>query len=177
MATGQELALRLLPLLAENVVARHSPKTYGYYAKLIGRDPAKEAIAIGPAMHAIGAVCVIQQLPVAPLYWVVRAQGKPRQVFANDLLESHHIRDKGRFDIMYVVAREYRYSMAEFERLQQTMERLIAKAPPDWTPHFLWHLAIVRKPKGEDQTYLERAMFQYDTLLAEFKAERARAKC
>lgn len=176
MATGQELALQLLPLFAENVVARRSPKTYGYYAKLIGRDPAKEAISIGPAMHAIGAVCVIQQLPVAPLYWVVRAQGEPRQVFANDILESHHILEQGRFDTLYVVAREYRYSMAEFEKLQQAMEKLIAKAPSDWTPHFLWHLAIVKKPKGEDQTYLERAMHRYDTLLAEFKAERARAK-
>ena len=176
MATGQELALQLLSVFAENVVARHSPKTYGYYAKLIGRDPAKEAISIGPAMHAIGAVCVIQQLPVAPLHWVVRAEGEPRQVFASDVLESHHILDRQRFDTMYVVAREYRYSMAEFEKLQQAMKTLIDKAPRDWTPHFLWHLAIVKKPKGEDQTYLERAMLKYETLLAEFKAERARAK-
>ena len=170
MATGQELALQLLPAFAENVVARHSPKTYGHYAKLIGRDPAKEAVSIGPAMHAIGAVCVFQQLPVAPLYWVVRGEGEARQVFASDVLESHHILDRGRFDTMYVVAREYRYSMAEFEQLQQATEKLIAKAPPDWTPHFLWHLAIVKKPKDEDQTYLERAMSGYETLLAEFKS-------
>jgi hypothetical protein len=176
MATGQELALQLLPLFAENVVARHSPMTYGHYAKLIGRNPAKEAISIGPAMHAIGAVCVIQQLPVAPLYWVVRAQGEPRQVFASDVLESRHILDQGRFDTMYVVAREYRYSISEFEKLQQAMQKLIAKAPRDWTPHFLWHLAIVKKPKSDDRTYLERAMHRYDTLLAEFKAERARAR-
>ena len=166
MATGKELALQLLPAFAENVVARRSPMTYGFYAKAIGRDPAKEAISIGPAMHAIGAVCVIQQLPVAPLYWVTREAGEPRQVFASDVLESHHILDRGRFDTMYVVAREYRYSMAEFERLQQAMEKLINKAPPDWTPHFLWRLAIVKKPKGEDQTYLERAMSRYEALLA-----------
>jgi hypothetical protein len=176
MATGQELALQLLPFFAENVVARHSPRSYGYYAKLIGRDPAKEAISIGPAMHAIGAVCVIQQLPVAPLHWVIRAKGEPRQVFASDVLESHHILERGRFDTMYVVAREYRYSIAEFERLQQAMEKLINKAPPDWTPHFLWHLAIIKKSKGEDQTFLERAMSRYELLQAQFKEERTRAK-
>ena len=77
---------------------------------------------------------------------------------------------------MYVVAREYRYSMSEFEKLQQAMKKLIAKAPPDWTPHFLWHLAIVNKPKGDTRTYLERAMHRYDTLLAEFKAQRARTR-
>jgi hypothetical protein len=175
MATGQELALKLLPLFAENVVARQE-RTYGYYAKAIGRDPAKDAISLGPAMHAIGAVCVIQQLPVAPLHWVASANGNRRQVFANDPLESQEILDQGRFDIMYVVAREYRYSMIEFENLHQTLKKLIEKAPPDWTPHFLWHLSIVKKPKGEAITYLERAMLRYTTLFAELKADRSRAK-
>ena len=177
MATGHELALQLLPVFAENVVARHSPKSYGFYAKAIGRDPAKEAISIGPAMHAIGAVCVIQQLPVAPLCWVTREQGEPRQVFASDALESHHILNLGRFDTMFVVAREYKYTMAEFEKLQKAMEKVLTgKAPPDWTPHVLWRMAIVKKPKGEDQTFLERAMSRYEKLFAEFKAERIRAK-
>lgn len=137
---------------------------------VIGRDPIKEAISIGPAMHAIGAVCVIQQLPVAPFYWVTRVDGESRQVFASDILQSQHILDMGRFDTMYVVAREYRYSMAEFLKLQNAMEILINKAPANWTPHFLWHMAIVQKPKGEAHTYLERAMLRYENLLAEFKA-------
>lgn len=177
MATGHELALQLLPAFAENVVARHPPRTYGFYAKLIGRDPATEAISIGPAMHAIGAVCVIQQLPVAPLYWVTREEGEPRQVFASDTLESHHILDLGRFDTMFVVAREYRYSMAEFERLQKAMEKVLTgKAPASWTPHFLWHMAIVKKPKGESHTFLERAMSRYEMLFAKLKEERGRTK-
>src|SRR2546427_11958805 len=66
MATAHEIALQLLPWFAENVVARNPPLSYGYYAGKIGRDPAKEAIIVGHAMHAIGAVCVIRQLPVAP---------------------------------------------------------------------------------------------------------------
>ena len=82
-------------------------------------------------MHAIEAVCVIQQLPVAPLHWVVRAHGEPRKVFANDPLESREILDKRRFDTMYVVAREYHYSMTEFEKIHQNLEMLIAKAPQD----------------------------------------------
>lgn len=176
MATSKEIALQLLPFFAENVVARRPPKPYGSYAKAIGRDPAKASISIGPAMHAIGAVCVIQQLPVAPLYYVVRAAGERRQVFASDALESHHILELGRFDTMYVVAREYCYSMSEFERVQQAMEKLISNAPANWTPHFLWHLAIVQKPKGEDQTFLERAMSRYETLLAELKAARPTRK-
>ena len=176
MATGHELALQLLPTFAENVVSGHQ-RTYGFYAKSIGRDPAKEAISIGPAMHAIGAVCVIQQLPVAPLYWVTRNEGDPKQIFASDVLESHHVLDLGRFDTMFVVAREYQYSMAEFERLQKAMEKVLTgKAPPDWTPHFLWHMAIVKKPKGENQTFLERAMSRYEALRTEIKAEKAYAK-
>lgn len=177
MATGHELALQLLPTFAENVVARHSPKSYGFYAKTIGRNPAKEAISIGPAMHAIGAVCVIQQLPVAPLYWVTREQGEPRQVFASDALESHHILTLGRFETMFVVAREYKYTTAEFERLRKAMEKVfIGNAQPNWTPHFLWRMAIVEKPIGEDRTFLERAMSRYEKLRAELKAESVRSK-
>lgn len=175
MAAARDLALQLLPAFAESVVARHPPKTYGYFARAIGRDPATEAISIGPAMHAIGAVCVMRQLPVAPLFWVIREDGAAGQVFASDALESHHILGAGRFNTMLVVAREYQYSMAEFEGLRLTMEKLVSKAPANWTPHFLWHMAIVRKPRGEDQTYLERAMSRYEKLLAEFKEKRARS--
>lgn len=169
MASGQELAVQLLPLFAKNIVARLQ-MTYGYYAKNIGRDPAKEALSIGPAMHCIGAVCVIRQIPVAPLYWIRRESGQPRQVFASDALESRDILDSGRFDTMYVVAREYRYSLSEFEQVQETMEALIAKAPKNWTPHFLWHYVIANKPKGENRSYLERACDRYEALLDDLRA-------
>ena len=175
MASGQELAVQLLPHFAKNVVAR-SQMTYGYYARAIGRNSAKESLSIGPAMHSIGAVCVIQEIPVAPLYWVRRESGEPRQVFTSDALESRDILGLGRFETMFVVAREYQYSSSDFEKIRETMEALIAEAPKNWTPHFLWHYAIVNKPEGEDRTYLERAFTRYETLLADFKAKRAHAK-
>lgn len=172
MTTGRELALQLLPDFSNNVENRVR-RSYGYYAKIVGRDPAKEAILIGSAMHTIGAICVIQKLPVAPLYWVERAKGEPRQIFASDPIESANIIDCGRFDTMFVVAREYHYSTEEFKRLGNALERvLVGKAPPNWTAHHLWHMVIEKKPKGEDLTFLERAMSKYEMLYADMKAGR-----
>jgi len=109
MATAHEIALQLLPWFAENVVARNPPLSYGYYAGKIGRDPAKEAIIVGHAMHAIGAVCVIRQLPVAPLHYVKRMDGEARQVFASNKLEADYVlRHVGK---MRIVAREYRFTV------------------------------------------------------------------
>ena len=42
-------------------------------------------------MHAIGALCVVRQLPVAPLYWVQRADGEHRGVFEQDAIERQYI--------------------------------------------------------------------------------------
>ena len=80
MATARELAIQVLPYFAGYVLAGHV-HPYGVYAKAIGRDPAKESMVIGKAMHAIGAVCVLAAIPVAPLYFIKRADGEWRGVF------------------------------------------------------------------------------------------------
>lgn len=46
--------------------------SYGVYAKATGWDPAKDSIVIGKAIHAIGGVCVLVGIPVAPLHFVER---------------------------------------------------------------------------------------------------------
>ena len=68
MPSAHEIALDVLRSFGPNVVAHRPPWTYGQYANAIGRDPAEYGLAIGKSMHAIGALCVIRQLPVAPLY-------------------------------------------------------------------------------------------------------------
>jgi len=74
-----------------NVVARRPPMTYGQYAAAIEHPPARYGLAVGKAMHAIGALCVVRQLPVAPLYWVQRADGEHRGVFEQDAIERQYI--------------------------------------------------------------------------------------
>jgi alkylated DNA nucleotide flippase Atl1 len=132
MSSAKEIASQVFPHFAEAVLAG-KVRTYGYYARLIGRDVAKESITIGPAMHLIGAICVVQQLPVAPLHFVERADGQAREIFATDPYESIDVLPH--FDTLYVVAREYGYSAAEFEKVGRALQKvMIEKAPPDWTP-------------------------------------------
>ena len=93
MATAHEIALDVLRSFGPNVVARRPSLTYGQYATAIGRSPAEYGLAIGKAMHAIGAACVIRQVPVAPLFWVRRADDEPRGIFESDPLERQYIID------------------------------------------------------------------------------------
>ncbi len=74
MSSAREIALEVLPHFAENVLAGRV-LSYGYYAKAIGRDVAKESIVIGQAMHAIGGVCAIAGIPIAPLHYDLADHG------------------------------------------------------------------------------------------------------
>ncbi len=178
MATGQEIAIQLLPEFAKSVIARDPPKSYGHYANIIRRDPATDAIAIGPAMHAIGAICALRQLPVAPLHWVRRGDNNDhRQIFASDVLEKKYILDAGHFDTMRVVAREHHYTKEEFDGVEKAMKEVIQSAViSTWSPHFFWRIVLANKPKGEEQTYFERAMTKYNKLFSELKATKAKAR-
>jgi len=106
------MTAEVLPHFVEAVLAGHQ-RTYGYYAQKIGRDPATESIAIGPVMHLIGAICVFRRIPIAPLYYVTRADGEPRNIFAADPLESRYVLPH--FDTLYIAAREYKYGSVEFQ--------------------------------------------------------------
>ena len=70
------------------------------------------------------------------------------------------------YDAMYVAAREYIYSADEFQKI----DRLLRKnAPLNWSPHYLWHVAITKKPKAQDKTYLQIALARYQSIIDEGK--------
>lgn len=166
MATARESALEILPFFSENVL-KGVVRSYGYYASKIGRNPAKESMIVGPPMHAIGAICVIAGVPVAPLYFVEREDKTWQGVFEGDPLESIHVLPH--YSRLYVVARENKYTEEDFQRIGRGLREVI---PNDWTPHFMWHYAIVNKPKDSEQTYFERALEKYNELFEVLRREK-----
>ncbi|NGX16158.1 hypothetical protein [Wenzhouxiangella sp. XN24] len=117
-------------------------------------------------MHAIGAACVFAKIPVAPIYYVKRADGNRCGVFEEDPLENTRVLPH--YNLLYVTAREYQYSAAEFGRLQRGLAEVI---PNKWTPHFMWHVAIAAKPKGAEQTYFELALATYQKIMGRLRSE------
>lgn len=163
MASARDIALDVLPHFIESVLARRV-HSYGYYAASIGRVPERDAVSMGPAFHAIGASCIFFCIPVAPLFFVERSDGEARTIFESDALEARDVLPH--YDVMYVAAREYTYSADEFQKV----DRLLRKnAPLNWSPHDLWHVAIVKKPKDQDKTYLQIALARYKSIIEEEK--------
>jgi hypothetical protein len=129
MSSAREIAADILPHFATAVVARKQ-HTYAHYTRLIGRNPGNESMITGPAMHLIGALCVISQVPVAPLYWVKRSDGEEQQVFASDPFEAEHVLPHR--NTMYVVSREHSYSQSDFEGISRRLQKVIQdKLPRD----------------------------------------------
>lgn len=170
MASARQLALDVLPHFAEAVLCGNV-LPYGYYAKAIGRSIAEDSIAIGHAMHAIGGVCVYAQIPVAPLYFVRRADRSWRGVFESDPLESERVLPH--YDTLYASAKVYKYTSNDFTRVERGLREVV---PNKWSPHFVWHFAVVNKPKGSDETYFQRALRNYVQIIEEAKANRAKTK-
>lgn len=152
MADAREIALSLLPIFQSNVLARRR-LTYGFYARAIGLDPATDAPAIGPPMHAIGAACVLANIPVAPLYYVKRADRESARVFESNDIERRHVQPHR--GILYVAAREYSFTADEFHRVERGLRDVI---PRVWSPHRIWETVIFGKPRDKKQTYLERML-------------------
>lgn len=170
MSTAREIALEVLPHFADAVLSRRV-LTYGHYAKAIGRSPQKEAIAIGKAMHVIGGICVYGRIPVAPLFFVQRADGEWRGVFEEDPLEAERVLPH--YNTLYVSAREYQYSEDDFRRIRRGLAEVV---PNKWSPHFVWHFAVVNKPKGSQETYFQHALKSYVESIEKAKAERAKIR-
>lgn len=170
MATAREIALEVLPHFTRNVLAGHV-FSYGHYAAATGRNSAKESMAIGPAMHAIGAACVFAKIPVAPLYFVKRADCQDAQVFVSDPLENQLVTEH--YDTLFVAAREYRYTEQDFQRIEVALRE---KIPNGWSPHYMWHVAVVRKPKDSDETYFERALDVYKEFIENERQARKKSK-
>lgn len=170
MSTAREIAARVLPHFAEAVLARKQ-RTYGDYAKLIGLDPATHGIAIGPSMHLIGAICVIKQIPVAPLFYVKRSDKERKTVFASDPIEAHYVLPH--HEMLYVLSREHVYSTSEFDRISRALEKIIRDMwPPNYTPHHMWHQIALKRPKGSEHTFLQRALVTYKSELEDIRKRR-----
>ena len=177
MASAHEIAANILRAFSENIVLRRSPWSYGQYAQAIGKNSSEYGLAIGKAMHAIGALCVVRQIPVAPLYWVRRADNGYRGIFENDQLERQYIIESGDIDVMYVVSREYIYQPDELDKLSKALDKSLSKGHvQNWSPHDLWHLTFQNRPKDSDFTFYERAMIRYRRLYEEIKLEKAKIK-
>ena len=177
MASAHEIAADVLRVFSENIVTRRSPWSYGQYAQAIGKNPAEYGLAIGKAMHAIGALCVVRQIPVAPLFWVRRADNGYRGIFEADQLERQYIIESGDIDVMYVVAREYAYQADQLAKLSQALDKSLAKGHvQNWSPHELWHLTFHNKVKNSQLTFYERAMNRYRELFDKIKSEKAAKK-
>ena len=136
MSSARELALEVLPHFRANVLAR-SVRTYGFYAKVIGRDAAKESMVIGKAMHAIGGTCAFIGIPVAPLYYVKRADGEWRGIFQSDSIERTHVLPH--YDLLTVSARIYDYTEDDFRKIEKALRELFPKylKPNQLSPHDL----------------------------------------
>lgn len=168
MASARELAIEVLPLFARNVIAGHV-HPYGVYAAAIGRDAARESMVIGKAMHAIGGVCVLAGIPVAPLYFIKRADGEWRGVFESDPIERECVLPH--YDLLYVTAREFKYSESDFARVEKGLREVLPKhmRPDQLSPHAIWRWAIHAKLK-DGSTPFERAIAKYRELFEAIKA-------
>jgi len=162
-ASAREIAVEVLPHFAKSVLAG-DVHSYGFYAKAIGRDPAKESMVIGKAMHMIGALCAFTAVPVAPLYFVERADAEWRGVFESDAAERIHVLPH--CDLLYVTAREFKYSRPDFERMEKGLKEVLPKhfSPNALSPHKIWHMVIYTKLK-DGTTVLERALARYREIL------------
>ena len=172
--SARETALAILPHLAEAVLGRRV-KTYGHYASRIGLDPAKNALQIGHAMHTIGAACVFRCVPVAPLHFVQRADAGWRGVFESDPLEARDVLPH--YTTLYIAAREHLYSKDDFESIENSLHKMAEIGSLDsysLSPHHLWHLTIVKKPKDSAETYFERALSAYINFIDDERERRKR---
>ncbi len=164
MATASEIALALLPQFEKNVLAGKICD-YSYYAKTIGRSPAKESIVIGEAMHAIGGACVFCQVPVMPLQYVQRADGKWRGVFEANPIERVHVLPH--YELLCKAARVYTYNEKDFRRIERALRGVIPKylSPHDLgSPHDIWQVAVQSKLK-DSTTPFQRALVVYQRIV------------
>ena len=170
MATAREIAIEIMPHFALRVLAGRVC-SYGTYAKAIGRDPAKESMVIGQAMHAIGAACVLAGVPVAPLYFVKRADGGWRGVFEADVFERIHVLPH--YELLYVTAREYKYTASDFGKVERVLQEVLPRhlRPDQLSPHDIWGIVIHNKNK-DSITLLEKAIAKYKMIFDAAKSER-----
>ena len=170
MSTARELALDLLPHFQRAVEARHV-FSYGHYANIIGRDSARDSLAIGQAMHALGAGCVLAGVPVAPLHYVEREDGGWTGIFESDSSERIHVLPH--YDLLYITAREHSYTAEDFQRIDKALRVAFPKhlKPSQLSPHDLWHVLIYAK-LNNGITIFSHQLEKYRAMHIELKERR-----
>lgn len=161
MPSARAIAIEILPHFKKHVLA--GPDfvfTYGYYAACIGRDPAKESLVIGPAMHTIGALCVCALIPVAPLHYVKRDDGSPSLIFEEDFKERMNVLPHR--GVMKVAARIFKYTEAHFQKMEEVLREVVKDS---WSPHKLWHAVIDDSYTNSDRSVFEHALEAYKQLI------------
>jgi hypothetical protein len=170
MTSARELAIEVLPHFERAVLAGHV-YAYGHYASAIGRSSETESMIIGKAMHAIGAVCVLAKIPIAPLHFVRRADGEWRGVFESNTHERIHVLPH--YNLLYVTARDYKYTTSDFARVRKALADVLPKYLPSdqLSPHDIWRWALHAKLK-DGRTPWELALARYRELFASIKDAR-----
>lgn len=106
-----------------------------------------------------------------PLFFVERSDGEWRGVFEADPSERIHVLPH--HDLLYVTAREYKYTPRDFERLEHALSVVLPKHlnPGQLSPHDIWHVVLYSKLK-DGTTIFDRALARYRELYAEARAAR-----
>lgn len=173
MSSIAEIAMTVFPSFSSNVLERRRA-TYSWYADDAGLDPARDGLLIGKAMHFIGGLCLAHQVPVAPLHWVRRGDGRRSEVFKGED-EARLILEPGDLDLLTVVAREYIYSEEELSKVGSTLEAVATAGPSAQFSHrTLWRILLTRAKPGAACTRYEVAVARYRDLLGAMRRSRLR---
>jgi len=115
-----------------------------------------------------------EKSPIAPLHFVKRTDQVARQVFAANHLETDLVLPH--FPTLRFVAEKYSYSRDELEEIERRLrDVLVKKAPANWTPHFLWREALLKRPGDSKETYFEAALARYKEIETQLKQKRRNA--
>lgn len=172
MASSLELAQAVMPQFRASVL-RGEVRTYGSYARAIGRNEAKESMVVGMAMHAIGAACILTLVPVAPIHYVARADQGWRGIFESAYAEKTKVLPA--WNVLAVSARVHSYNEAEFDQVELAIREVIPEFFPKQfqSPRELWRVIAYSKIEGE-KTFLDRALAAYTLRIEDARAKRRR---
>ena len=168
MSTAIEIATLVLPHLKDNVLKGWT-RTYGYYANAIGRTAAKDSMAVGMAMHTIGAACVFCCIPIIPLHFVESTNEKYQGIFDTEYSERNFV--KPHWAKLVVTSRDYKYTDQDFRILQKALEEILPTvfSKAGQSPKSLWRYIIYQESPGEG-TWLNRALSEYEEIFAQLRA-------
>ena len=161
MADSLSIAQSVLPHLLEHV-ARGPQwiRSYGFYAERIGMKAEQGGLAIGMAMHTIGAACVLAKVPVIPIHYVERADGEWRGIFESEYAEKCYV--LSHWNLLATSSRVHVYTEANLGSVAKALNTVIpAHLQSLSTPKQLWRFLIYNE-SSHGVTWLHRALPAYE---------------